>query len=648
MEKLMLAASLSEEGESFVPLLIVIGLAFIVPFIIARINRWIAVPVVVGEILLGIVLGQIFPELINDRILIIMAEFGFGILFFLAGTEIDFTNLRGSSPKKSTNWREYLSSPVPMGLVMFSLTLLIGVAISFGLAQTTLLEGNSWLFLVLIFAASSLGMIVAVLKESGYGSTQLGQTILVSATVADFGTLLILTVVVAIIDLGGIGLEVGLVGLILVGFIIVYGLVRRIYGQEWVRQLVSRINTTSSQVKLRFALFIFLIFVVLSEFLGAEIVLGTFLAGVLVSLVAGTEDKATIHQIESIGFGFFIPIFFIMIGVSFDLQALIESPDALLLMPALILGAIIVKVVPGLLLRLKYSWHDTFAGGMLLTARLSLIVAEAAIGLELGILTEPVNANIILLAMIMATVGPLTFNYMMPKPKIAEEPPILVIGANKMGLEVAQQLQRHHEAVLLIDPNPEHIEQAQALGLAIIAGYADRPDEKTDAILEQATRMVVTPGESDVNYQICRFIKTTYGGTRHIVAHVADPREFGRFQQLGVTPTNPAVDYAALLVLLTRSPSAYELMTRTDDAKEVHEVVARNPAIIGKRLRDLRLPSGVFVMAVRRDGELLVPNADTRMELGDFVTVVGPIEAVDQAYFIFSADSSDVDSLATV
>jgi Kef-type K+ transport system membrane component KefB/Trk K+ transport system NAD-binding subunit len=624
----------------------VIGLAFVVPFIVARINRWVAIPVVVGEILLGIVLGQFYPELRDDRILIIMSEFGFGILFFLAGTEIDFSNLRGSRPKKSAKWSEYVSSPVPMGMIMFALTLLIGIAISFGLAQTTLLEGNSWLFLVLIFAPSSLGLIVAVLKESGYGNTQLGQTILVSATIADFGTLLILTVVVAVIDLGGFGFEVGLVGLILVGFAVVYWLVRRVYGQEWVRQLVTRINTTSSQVKLRFALFIFLIFVVLSEFLGAEIVLGTFLAGVLVSLVAGTEDKATIHQIESIGFGFFIPIFFIMIGVRFDLQALIDSPDALLLVPALILGALAVKIIPALLLRLKFSWHDTFAGGMLLTARLSLIVAEAAIGVELGILTEPVNADIILLAMIMATIGPLVFNYMMPKPKIAEEPPILVIGANKMGLEVALQLQRHHEPILLIDPNPEHIAQAQELGLTIIAGYADRPDVHTEAILEQATRMVVTTGDSVVNYQICRFIKTTFGGTRHIVAHVADPREFGRFQQLGVTPTNPAIDYAALLVLLTRTPGAYELMTRTDDAKEVHEVVARNPSVIGKRLRDLRLPSGVFVMAVRRDGELLVPNADTRMELGDFVTVVGPIEAVDQAYFIFTADASDFTTVA--
>ncbi|MCO5206947.1 MAG: monovalent cation:proton antiporter family protein [Anaerolineae bacterium] len=641
MEHILLLAPVAEEGESFVPLLIVIGLAFIVPFIVARINRWIAIPVVVGEILLGIVLGQFYPELRDDRILIIMSEFGFGILFFLAGTEIDFSNLRSSRPQKTANWSEYLASPVPMGIVMFGLTLLIGVAISFGLAQTTLLQGNSWLFLVLIFAPSSLGLIVAVLKESGYGSTQLGQTLLVAATVADFGTLLILTVVVAVIDLGGFGFEVGLVGLILVGFAVVYWIVRRIYGQEWVRQLVTRINTTSSQVKLRFALFIFLIFVVLSEFLGAEIVLGTFLAGVLVSLVAGTEDKATIHQIESIGFGFFIPIFFIMIGVRFDLQALIDSPDALLLVPALILGSLAVKIIPGLLLRLKFSWHDTFAGGMLLTARLSLIVAEAAIGVELGILTEPVNADIILLAMIMATVGPLVFNYMMPKPEMAEEPPILVIGANKMGLEVAQQLQRHHEPVLLIDPNPEHIAQAQELGLAIVAGYADRPDVHTKAILERATRMVVTPGESDVNYQICRFIKTTYGA-RHIVAHVTDPREFGRFQQLGVTPTNPAVDYAALLVLLTRSPGAYELMTRTDDAKEVHEVVVRNPSITGKRLRELRLPSGVFVMAVRRDGELLVPNADTRMELGDFVTVVGPIESVDQSYYIFTADAQDV------
>ena len=106
MEKLLALAPVAEEGQSFVPLLIVIGLAFIVPFIVARINRWVAIPVVVGEILLGIVLGQVFPELIEDRILIIMAEFGFGILFFLAGTEIDFSNLRGARLGKSAHWTE--------------------------------------------------------------------------------------------------------------------------------------------------------------------------------------------------------------------------------------------------------------------------------------------------------------------------------------------------------------------------------------------------------------------------------------------------------------------------------------------------------------------------------------------------------------
>lgn len=638
MDHLLQVPLLAEEHTSFVPLLIVIGLAFIVPFIVARINRWLAMPVVVGEILLGIVLGQLFPELRDDRILTIMSEFGFGILFFLAGTEIDFSNLRTPKPLRSMRFADYVSGPLPMGIIMFALTLGLGAAISFGLAQTTLLEGNSWLFLVLILAPSSLGLVVTVLKESGYASKALGQTLLVAATVADFGTLLILTVVVAVIDLGGFGLDVWLVGLILVGFFVVYVIVRRIYGQEWIQRLVTRINSPSSQVKLRFALFIFLIFVVLSEFLGAEIVLGTFLAGVLVSLVARPEDKSTIHDIESLGFGFFIPIFFIMVGVRFDLQALLESPDALLLVPALVMGAIVVKVLPAFLLRIRFSWKETMAGGMLLTSRLSLIVAEAAIGVELGILTEPVNADIILLAMIMATLGPLVFNYMMPKPEEEQAPPILVIGANKMGLEVAQQLQRHAEPVLLLDPNPDHVAQARDLGLEAVHGYADRHDDRATPYLEASTRLVATQSETDVNYQTCRFIKETFGA-RHIVAHVNDPHEFDRFEQIGVTPTNPAVDYPALLVLLTRSPAAYDLMTRTDDEQEVHEVVVRSPGVLGKRLRDLRFAPGVLVMAVRRDGELLIPTADTRMELNDIVTVVGPKEYVDRSYYIFTSSA---------
>lgn len=639
----ILSAPLPAETGSFLPLLLVIALAFIVPVLINRINRWLALPVVVGEILLGILLGQVYPELASDTVLAILSEIGFGILFFLAGTEIDFRSLRINRAETGKNsLSETLRSPVPLGILSFLLTLLLSWGFVYALSRTNLLQGNNWLFLILIFAPSSLGLIVAVLKESGYISRPLGQTILVAATIADFGTLLILTIVVAVIEIGGFHPEVLLVSLVFVGFVAAYVAFNYVYTSDTVQRFISAINTPTSQVKLRFSFALFLTFVVLSEQLGAEIVLGTFLAGMLISLLARPEDKEVVHQLESVGFGFFIPVFFIMVGVRFNVGALLADPEALWLVPAFALVAILVKVVPALLFRWSFGWRATIAGGMLLTARMSLIIAEAAIGVELGILTSAINADIILLAIVMATLGPLLFNRLIPPITDVGAPPIIVAGADKFGLEVAEQLRGHHEPVLLIDDDPGRIAQARARGFEAIIGRLDRPHKEIVPHLARANRLVTTYADIERNYAICRYVCSQFD-IEHIVTQVPDPAALDRFQRLGVTATNPATDYAALVVMLTRNPSAFDLMTRIDDDKEVHEFVVRNPTVIGKRLRDLSLPPGVLILAVKREGELLVPTADTRFERDDHVTLVGAADYVDHAFAVFTnSDESAV------
>lgn len=626
------------EGHSFLPLFIVIALAFVVPVLLSQIKKWLALPVVVGEILLGIVLGQLDPTLIHDPVLEIISEIGFGILFFLAGTEIDFTKLRMPSKQKDVKGIiSRISSPIPLGILSFVATLALAAIFTFILERTGWIDSGSWSFMVLILAPSSLGLIVAVLKETHYTNHRLGQTILVAATIADFGTLIILSVVVALIESGGFQPEVLLVTIVFVGFVAAYLVLSRIYRQEGVQRGLIAMESSTSQVKLRFSFLLFLAFVAISQSLGAEIVLGTFLAGMLVSLLATKEDKDVVHQLESIGFGFFIPIFFIMIGVKFDLQALIDNPQALALVPILLIGAILVKLVPALMFRLVHSWRSTMGAGILLTARLSLIVAEAAIGVDLGIISQSVNADIILLAMILATIGPLVFTRMMPKPKEETAPPIVVVGANELGLEVAEQLRGHNEPVVIIDPNVLNVEMVRERGFDAVLGYADRPSQDAEPYLDKADRLVAAYAESDINYQICRYIKSTYG-TEHVVSRVNNMADLVRFEKLGVTATNPAIDYAALLVMLTRSPAAYDLMTRTDDDQEVHEFVVRNHDIIGQSLRQISLPAGVLILAMQRDGELIVPTADTRLQRNDHVTIVGKAEYVDHAYEFFATE----------
>jgi CPA2 family monovalent cation:H+ antiporter-2 len=152
--------------------------------------------------------------------------------------------------------------------------------------------------------------------------------------------------------------------------------------------------------------------------------------------------------------------------------------------------------------------------------------------------------------------------------------------------------------------------------------------------MDQARALVCTYNDPELNFQICLTARTVFG-IGHIVAQVTSPQDIPRFEQLGVATMNAALDRAALLVLLTRNPAMYELLTRTDDDKEVTEVIVHNPSAVGQALRHLTLPGDVLILALRRNGELLVPHGDSVIEAGDHLTLVGSLSCINEARNIF-------------
>ncbi|NIT59254.1 MAG: sodium:proton antiporter, partial [Aliifodinibius sp.] len=330
--------------------------------------------------------------------------------------------------------------------------------------------------MALILSTTSLGVVVPVLKEKNLTSGRYGQTILLASLIADFVTMLLITVLVAVIS-GGLTFEILLIGLLFVAFFLMYRFGDFIFNRiPRVRGLMDELSHATSQIKIRLAFTIMLSFVVLSEFLGTEIILGAFLAGAIISLLRQPEDAEVIHQMEAVGYGFFIPIFFIMVGVDFDLRAIISSPSALLLEPILLVSAILVKFVPTLLMRFSYSWRETLGAGALLSSRLSLIIAASAIGLRLGVISGPVNSDIILVAIITVTVAPLLFGQLVPDSKKEEPELVVVFGAGALGTEVGRQLQNHKEKVVLIDFDEKRVQKAQKFGLEVILGHVDQFD----------------------------------------------------------------------------------------------------------------------------------------------------------------------------
>ncbi len=620
-----------EETLSFLPLLIVIFLAFLVPIVLSRFRKF-RLPIVVGEIIAGIVIGRSGLGWVqhHEVVLDLLAELGFVFLMFLSGMEIDFSNLGLFTNKQKSENQP--ASPIHLAAISFLLTLVLSTLI--GLAFTGAgLASSPWM-IALILSTTSLGVVVPVLKEQGLSNGRYGQTLLIAALIADFVTMLLITVVVAALS-QGLTLDILLIGLLFVAFFLVYYFGGIFFNRiKGVRRVLEELSSATSQIKVRAAFTMMLIFVALAEMLGTEIILGAFLAGAIISLLKRPEDSELVHQLDAIGFGFFIPIFFIMVGVDFNLASLINSPSAMLLVPLLLVSAAAVKLLPALVYKTSFSWKQTLAAGILLSSRLSLIIAASAIGMRIGVISEPFNAAIILVAILTVVIAPAVFIKLVPKNELEEDPAIVVMGAGPLGLQVAQHIQGHGDPVIIIDEDPDRIERAARSGLKGVQAATDRYDPATEELLNQADRLVCVFSDIEKNYRICKRARTTYG-IDHVVARLTVPGEIPRFEKIGATPLNPATDQAVLLGLVIRNPTMYELLTRTDDSRDLCEIAIRNPDFLNKPLKELDFPGDLLVVAVRKKGELIVPRGETILQMGDHITVLGSNDCVGNTRDLF-------------
>lgn len=399
-----------DEARSFAPLLIVVMLAFMVPLLLSSVRERLAIPIVVGEIVGGMIVGRSgFGWVLPDNgALDLLKELGFVFLMFLSGMEIDFRSLSRTDPHQL---RAPRCSPLSLAVLNFGATLLLAGGFAWGLkwiGATT----DPWM-MGLILSTTALGVVLPVLKEAGLSQTLFGQTILLATVIADFVTMFLISVLVAVIS-RGLTAEILLVFLLFVAFFFAARFGSFLSRIGSLQRIIEELSHATAQIKVRAAFSTLLIFVVLAESLGIEIIVGAFLAGAIVALLRTPEDRELSSQLEAIGFGFFVPIFFIMVGVDFNLPALLSSTAALLSVPLLLIAAIAVKMIPALVFLLNHTRREALAAGILLCPRLSLIIAAAAIGTKLGVIDESVNAAIVLVAIVTVTASPLAFFRVFP------------------------------------------------------------------------------------------------------------------------------------------------------------------------------------------------------------------------------------------
>jgi Kef-type K+ transport system membrane component KefB len=374
---------------AFTNLLIIVAAGFAAPLALGFFPS-VRLPSVVLEIVVGIALGPAVLGWVHvDDAVQVFATVGLAYLLFLAGLEIDFERLRGRVLR--------------LALVGFVVSL--GLAIVVGL----LLRAGDFvqqpLFVAIVLSATSLGVLVPVLKDAGESDSTFGQLIIAAATIADFGTVILLSLFFSR-ESGSTTSKVILLAGLFVVAVLVALLIAGVEHSRRLREVLRRLQDTTAQIRIRAAFMLLIGLVALATELGLEVILGAFIAGAIISLV--DRDRAMTHpdfrlKLEAAGFGIFIPVFFVTTGVRYDLDALTADASTLLHVPIFLAALVVVRGLPALLYRSVIPRERLPVAVLMQATSLPFIVAATAVGLALDVVT-PANAAALIAAGLLSVV----------------------------------------------------------------------------------------------------------------------------------------------------------------------------------------------------------------------------------------------------
>jgi len=364
----------------FTNLFVVSLVALVAPLLLGLAPRA-RVPAVVLEIVAGVVLGpSVLGWVEADLVVSIVAVLGLAFLLFLAGLEIDTRRLRGPLLR--------------LALVGYGVTLTLGLAVGGGLDLLGWV--SSPVLVAVALSATSLGLIVPVLKDARKLESGLGQTVVAAASVADFAAIVLLSLFFSTSE-SGTGTRIALL-VLFTGLVSLTAVAALAVGRlHRLGETVTRLQDTTAEIRVRAAVLLLVGFVALAAKLGLETILGAFLAGAVVGLV--DKDTSTHPQfrtkLEALGYGFLIPVFFIASGLRLDLAGLVDQPSALARVPVLAAALLVVRGVPALLFLRRYDGRSVAAAGLLQATSLPFLVTAGQIGVATGTMTETTAAALV-------------------------------------------------------------------------------------------------------------------------------------------------------------------------------------------------------------------------------------------------------------
>ena len=388
--------------ESILLLVVSVG-AFIMPFISKRLM----LPSAVGEILFGLIIGIFFKQFAAESslsILHFLGGLGFLILMYLAGLEINFEKIK-TTPRKN--------------LFIYILSVLIIIVLSFVIVFYT----DQPKINILIYLTVAVGLLYPVLKDAGLLETEFAQSLLIIASIGEVLSLLFISAFFMYFE-HGLSRETFIqLFEIYIFFFIAYIVLRFLQLYAWwnPKRMFLFIKTddpTETAVRANFANMF--VFAALANILGLEYIIGAFFGGMLFAMIFKERHEIQ-EKIGSFGYGFLIPVFFIEVGLRFDIFSFMQK-EVLLGAISIVIMILIIRAFGAIpLLFSGFSLKEVLSFPFATSMPLTLLVAIATLGLETHTIDQKYASMIILAALISGIFYPWLFKFIVGQKETGEQ-----------------------------------------------------------------------------------------------------------------------------------------------------------------------------------------------------------------------------------
>ncbi len=604
-------------------LFLVVLLALVIPIFMARFQIS-TVPTAVAEIIVGIIMGSSgFNLIISTHDLTFLSNLGVTLLMFLSGMEIDFDILQRKDSSKSKSHAGKTVNPIKIAVTAFGGIMVMAVVLAFALRAMGLF--SEVMLAAIILMTVALGVVIATLKEKDILNRPIGQTVLLTAVLGEVIPLLLLTIYASIN--GGNAEQLWLIILL---FLAAIFLLRR-FKQPYV--WFANVTKATTQLDIRLAFFLIFALVTVAQTVGAENILGAFLAGMVMKLLEPSE--ATKDKLTSIGYGFFIPIFFIMTGVGLNLRSLFGKPSSLMLLPVLVIFLLIAKL-PVVLTYMRYfQKRNAFTGGFLTATTITIVLPTLQVARKLHAITSTQSDAFILAAVIVCIVSPIVFNsnfVLSPEDRMKET--VTIVGANTFTVPVAHDLHDNWYTIKMFTDQQDQYEtyDSRVKGLTLLDNLDNQSLERSGAF---DCDIFVAAGHHDQeNARMAEYAKDL--GVKRAIARMneVDSDTMARCQGAGVELFNFTNVRSALMRALIESPTVYKIMTDTNNV--LYSVKVRSTSYTRRPLRDLEFVDKITVSRIRRGDEWLIPHGWTVIEPNDILIFSGEFKVADRVKKLLS------------